>query len=161
MSISRLRSLNLVLKAMQGLEDRQTGCERSSGAASGRAPGGLTPPSRQEPGSTRPHPPSKETCEEAEGAPASCPEPCAGGWKPSSRRAVDVCFALRSARIWKVPSFCTGCAPSATRPDTYNSQTAEQIKDKEKRAAEPGSPGYQMIPEEGCGFRLCDCQEKA
>ena len=44
MSISRLRSLNLVPKAMQGLENRQTGCERSSGAASGRAPGGLTPP---------------------------------------------------------------------------------------------------------------------
>ena len=64
--------------------------------------------------------------------------PVQRGRKLSSRRAVDVCSALTSARVWQVSRFCAGSAPNATRPDTYNSQMAVQIRDKEKRAAEQG-----------------------
>ena len=113
-------------------------CERSSGAASGRAPGGLT---WQELGGTRP-PPTPPLQEDLRGSHGSTwprvLNPVQRGRKLSSRRAVDVCSALTSARVWQVSRFCAGSAPNATRPDTYNSQMAVQIRDKEKRAAEQG-----------------------
>ena len=86
---------------------------------------------------TTPHtPPARRPVRKPREHLASRTEPCAGGQKLSSRRAVNVCSALTSARISQVSRFCAGSAPNATRPDTYNSQMAVQIRDKEKRAAE-------------------------